>query len=118
MAKLKGKEDTIIQMYNDGTTIFDIATEYGVNNKTIHRLLHRNGVLTPRREYTILRKKYTVGNRESKYNMKERVFSPEFLAKQRENTRINDEHIQYIRFENTTEDQRLVDNILCRPLIG
>ena len=57
-------------------------------------------------------------HRRSKYKMKERKFSPEFLARQKENTRINDEHIQYIKFENTTEDQRLVDNILCRPLIG
>ena len=118
MVKLKGEEDTVVQMYNNGATIFDIATEYGVNNTTIHRLLHKNGVLTPRREYTTSRKKYTVGNRESKYKMKERVFSPEFLAKQKENTRINDEHIQYIKFENTTEDQKLVVNILSRPIVG
>ena len=118
MAKLEGKEDTILEMYNNGVTIYDIATEYGVDNTTIHRLLHKNGVLTPRRKYTTSRKKYTVGNRESKYKMKKRVFSPEFLARQKENTRINDEHIQYIRYVNTTEDQRLVDNILCRPLIG
>ena len=57
-------------------------------------------------------------HRRSNYNMKVRKFSPEFLARQKENTRINDEHIQYIRYVNTTEDQKLVDNILCRPLIG
>ena len=118
MAKLKGQEDTVVQMYNNGATTFDIATEYGVNNTTIHRLLHKNGVLTPRREYTTLRKKYTVGNRESKYKMKERVFSPEFLAKQRENTMINNKYIQYVRFEYSTEDQKLIDNLLSRPIIG
>ena len=118
MLSLKDKADEIIKMYNEGALTYDIATEYGVNNTTIHRLLHKNGVLTPRREYTTLRKKYTVGNRESKYKMKERVFSPEFLAKQKENTRINNEHITYIKFTHSTEDQRLVDNILCRPIIG
>ena len=118
MAKLKGQEDTVVQMYNNGATTFDIATEYGVNNTTIHRLLHKNGVLTPRREYTTLRKKYTVGNRESKYKMKERVFSPELLAKIKENTRINDERIQYISFVRATEDQYLVSNIINHPIIG
>jgi len=50
--------------------------------------------------------------------MKERVFSPEFLAKQKENTRVNDKYIQYIKFEHSTEDQKLVDNLLSRPIIG
>jgi len=40
------------------------------------------------------------------------------LARQKENTKINDSKIEYIQFEHSTEDQRLIDNILRRPIIG
>ena len=111
MRSLIGQADTIITMYNEGVRIYEIATEYGVADTTIQRFLHRNGIPTPRRNVH-------VGNRKSKYKMQERVFSPEFLARQKENTRVNDDKIQYIQFKNTIEDQILVTNILSRPIIG
>jgi len=52
-----------------------------------------------------------------KSNIK-RVFSPELIAKMKENTRINNDKIQYIKFEHATGDQKLVDNLLNRPIIG
>ena len=113
MCKLKGQEDTIVKMYNNGSRIFEIATKYGVADTTIHRLLHKKKIPVYRKNI-----KPSIGRRKSKYNMKERVFSPEFLAKQRENTRINDKYIQYVRFEHSTEDQKLIDNLLSRPIIG
>lgn len=50
--------------------------------------------------------------------MKERKFSPGLVARIKENTRINDTKIKYVNFERSTEDQKLVDNILSRPIIG
>ena len=113
MCKLKGQEDTIVKMYNNGSRIFEIATKYGVADTTIHRLLHKKKIPVYRKNI-----KPSIGRRKSKYNMKERVFSPEFLAKQKENTMINNKYIKYIKFENTTEDQVLITNILNRPIIG
>jgi hypothetical protein len=54
----------------------------------------------------------------TKYGMKERKFSPGLVARIKENTRINDTKIKYVNFERSTEDQKLVDNILSRPIIG
>lgn len=113
MSKLKGQEDTIIKMYNDGLQIYEIATKYGVNDTTIHRLLHKHKIPVERKNY-----KPSIGRRKSKYDMKKRVFSPELKAKIAENTRINNAKIKYIKFYNTTEDQILITNILSRPIIG
>lgn len=35
-----------------------------------------------------------------------------------ENNRINDKQIEYVEFEHSTEDQRLISNILRMPIIG
>ena len=47
-----------------------------------------------------------------------RKFSPEFLAHQAEITRLNEGKIKYIKFEHSTDDQKLISNILNRPIIG
>jgi len=39
-------------------------------------------------------------------------------VRQKENTKVNDEHIEYIKFVHSTEDQRLIDNLLKRAIIG
>jgi len=58
-------------------------------------------------------------NNLAKWNFYDKPKKSEWLkAKQKENTKVNDEHIEYIRFERGTEDQRLVDNLLKRAIIG
>ena len=56
-----------------------------------------------------------IGNhraRVTKYGMHEREFSPELKAKMKENSRINNKGIKYIKFTHTTQDQRLMAEIL------
>jgi len=107
MSKLKGQVDAIIKMYNEGKRIYEIATKYGVNDTTIHRLLHKHKIPVERKNY-----KPSIGRRRSKYNMKKREFSSELIAKMKENTRINNGKIEYVRSYNSIQDQRLVRNIL------
>jgi len=106
MAKLRGEEDQIINMYKGGSRVAEIADRCKVHTVTIQRLLHRQKI-------PVIRGKY----KPRKSNIK-RVFSLELTAKMKENTRINNEHIQYIKFEHSTADQKLVDNLLNRPIIG
>jgi len=103
-------KDYIIKMYNEGWHIIDIANQYGVDCRTIHRRLKKWGYEVKRRS--------GYRQRKSGYNMKAREFSPELKAKIAENTRINNAKIKYINFYNTTEDQILITNILSRPIIG
>lgn len=44
--------------------------------------------------------------------------SSELLAQRKINTKVNDKHIHYIEFKNTTEEQRSVANIIRHPIIG
>ena len=57
-----------------------------------------------------------------KYGMHEREFSPELLARMKENSRINNDPkkgIQYVKFGKATRrDQYLIYNIINRPIIG
>jgi len=109
MCKLRGKEKNIVKMYNSRSRIEEIANKFGVHTVTIQRLLHKQKVPVNRSNYK---------PRRSNYNMKKRVYSKELLMKQKENTRINNKYINYIKFEHSTEDQRLIDNILSKPIIG
>uniref|UniRef100_A0A6M3IF38 Uncharacterized protein n=1 Tax=viral metagenome TaxID=1070528 RepID=A0A6M3IF38_9ZZZZ len=107
----KGHEDEIAQMYQQGVKLIDIAEEYGVDFRTIRKVLRKMKI-------PVKCEREGGSSRKSKYKMKERVFSPELLAKMKENTRINDERIQYVNFVRTTEDQYLVSNIINHPIIG
>jgi len=107
--RIRANKDKIIAMYEADTSLIHIAVEYGVADCTIYRYLQKWGVPLKRGIYR--RRKREV----KKYKRK---FSPEFLAHQAEITRLNKGKIKYIKFEGTTEDQKLVSNILCRPVIG
>ena len=109
MAKLRGKEAEIVKMYKQNNRITEIANKCKVHTVTIQRLLHKQKIPVNRRN---------IKPRKSNYNMKKREYSPELITKMKENTRTNDKYIKYIRFEHSTADQRLVDNILSRPVIG
>ena len=102
----------IIAKYNQDMPISEIAELYDVSHSVIYLRLVKWGVRI---------KKYAVARRrkvEKPRKRYKRKFSPELLAKQKENSRVNDEHIKCVEFERSTYDQRLIDNILNRPVIG
>ena len=109
---IDNNRENIIAKYNQNMPISEIAELYGVSHSVIYLRLVKWGVRI---------KKYTAARRrriEKPRRRYKRKFSPELLAKQKENSRMNDEHISYVEFEGVTEDQKLVRNILCRPVIG
>ena len=107
--RIRANKDKIIEMYKADTHIIDIAEEFGVVESTIHRHLRNWGVPLKRGAYK---------RRKKKVKKFKRKFSPELLAKFKENSRLSKGNIKYIKFENTTEDQRLISNILNHPIIG
>lgn len=102
-ARIKAEKEKIIKMYKDNIPIFDIAKEYGVVETTICRQLKIWDVPVKRRAYQ--RKKKRANN-------PKRKFSPELLAKMKENTRINNEHIKFFGTVRTRDDNFLVRSVL------
>ena len=102
--------ENIIAKYSEGMNIIDIAELYNVAYSTIYFRLLKWGVKIRKHGGARLRRGRPVRQK--------RVFSLELLVKMKKNSRINDEQINYVEFEGVTEDQKLVRNILCRPIIG
>ena len=104
--------ENIITKYEQGMSITAIAKLYNVAYTTIYYRLIRWGVA--------IRKHGGVRIPKGKKLIKKykRRFSPELQAKLKENSRINNEHIEYVEFRHSTEDQKLIDNILNHPIIG
>jgi len=100
----EAEKERIIKMYKDNVGILNIAREYGVVETTICRRLKKWGIQVKRRAY-YRRKKH-------KENKTKREFSPELLAKMKENTRINNQHIKFFDTVETGKDKFLVQNIL------
>ena len=107
--RIRADKAKIIEMYEADTHIIDIAKEYGVVESTIHRHLRNWGVPLKRGAYR---------RRKRKVNEFKRKFSEVFLARQAENTRINNMLIKHCEFEHSTEDQLLVSNIIQHPILG
>ena len=115
---LMDNREEIIQKDKQDIPITKIAREYGVSFTTIYRLLKKWGRKRDfRRKYFKLPKDQKTEKEGKLIAFKKRI-SPELLAKMKENTRINNEKIRYVEFIRGTEDQKLVDNILSRPIIG
>ena len=111
-AYIDSNRANIIAKYNEGMMIIDIAELYDVSKSIIYLRLVKWGIRI--KKYTNARRR----NIEKPRKHYKRKFSPEFLAHQAEITRLNEGKIKYVKFEGTTEDQKLVSNILCRPVIG
>jgi len=107
-AKVKADQVNIITAYEGGADIAELADEYNIRINTLCRKLRGWGVKVRRGDY----------KEKNVYVPYKRKFSPELLAKMKENTRINNERIQYVSFVRTTEDQDLVSNIINHPIIG
>ena len=104
-ARIKAEKEKIIKMYKDDIPILDIAREYGVVSTSLWRHLRNWGVIIMRKSYK--RKKKKVNN--FKQN-----FSPELLAKIKENTRINNKYIKFYKVVETVHDNYLVQEVLKR----
>ena len=102
----------IIAKYKQNMPINEIAELYGVSHSVIYLRLVKWGVKIKR--YTNARRR----NIEKPRKHYKRKFSPEYLAHQAEITKLNEGKIKYIKFEHSTDDQKLVRNILCRSVIG
>ena len=104
----RGK-NKIIKRYKNGILINTIARDYNVEIDTICRRLKKWGVKLRKGDF----------KRKPKFVKHfKRVFSPGLKARMAENTRINNIHIRHCEFVHITEDQKLISNILCRPIIG
>lgn len=100
----------IIAKYEQDMSITAIAELYEVAYTTIYYRLLRWNVK--------IRKHGGVRRRKGRLARQKRRFSPELQAIMKENSRVNDSKIEYVKFERSTEDQRLIENIICHPIIG
>ncbi len=107
--KIRKDKNIIIKMYNDNVPTMDIAKKYNVVSTSICRHLKKWGVEVKRKPYQI---------RVKKMKRQKRNFSLELRAIMKENTRINNKYMKHCEFEHTTEDQRLITNIISRSIIG
>jgi len=99
----------IIEMYKSGVDILELADECNICVNTICHKLHIWGV------------KIRDGDWHKKKYIPKQKFSPELMAKMKENSRINNDPkkgIQYVKFVRTTADQYLISNITNHPIIG
>jgi len=113
-AYIDENKNNIIEKYTNNAPINTIAELYGVANSTIYLRLTKWGV--PIRQYKgIMRREEEKITGRKHYK---RAFSKAFLVRQKENTRVNNEHIKYVKFEHGTEDQKLVEHLLMLPIIG
>jgi len=108
-ARIKAEKEKIIRMYKNDIRVLDIAEEYGVVETSIYRHLKKWSIPIKRKPYQ---------PREKKVKDFKRKFSPELQVKMKENTKINNKYIKHCEFKHATEDQRLVANIINRPIIG
>ena len=108
-AKIKSDKDIIIAMYNDNILTSAIADKYNVKVSTICMHLKKWGIKLKKGAY----------NRHTPQRIKYKMeISPKLLAQRKINSQVNDKKIKYIKFVNTTEDQRLIDSIIQHPIIG
>lgn len=102
---LLDNKENIIQKYNENVRVYDIAKLYGVAESTIYIKLSQWGIRKKRSKRVCRRET-------GKPARVKRKFSPELLAKMKENTRINNQHIKFYETVETIHDEFLVQNIL------
>jgi len=111
-ARIQADKAIIIEMYANDISISNIAVDYDVKVDTICRRLRKWGVKIKSNDW----------HKKEKSKRIEQKFSPELLAKMKENSRINNDKkkgIQYVKFGKATRrDQYLIHNIINRPVIG
>ena len=106
---LDQNKKVIIKRYNEGVGIHILAGEYNVGVDTICRRLRTWGEKVRKGDYHRKKK-----NRKHWY----RKFSKEFIKNRAMLTKKYGNLIKYPKGFNKTSDQKLVRNILNRPIIG
>ena len=107
-ARIQADRAIIILMYASGVPIAKLASNYDVKVDTLCRRLRQWGEKIKSNDW----------HKKVKGKSPKQKFSPGLLARMKENTRVNNERIQYVSFTHTTEDQRLVANIISHAIIG
>lgn len=102
---LLDNKEAIIQKYNENVPVYDIARLYEVAESTIYIKLSQWGI-RKRRSKRVCRRE------NEKPARVKRNFSPEFLARRKENTQINNRFMKSYKTVETTHDKFLVQNIL------
>jgi predicted DNA-binding protein YlxM (UPF0122 family) len=110
---IKDNKENIIREYSEGMSVSEIAELYNVALSTIYVKLGNWGIVVKQYRGAFRRR-----NEKTKKTRYKREFSQAFIANRKANTVVNDGKIDYIEFINSTEDQRLVRNLLSRPIIG
>lgn len=109
-AVIQEDKEKIIKMYEDKEKVADIANKYEVHESTIYIHLRKWGVKLRRGAYSHRKKE-----RKHWY----RKFSKEFLERRAEIQRLCGDKVKYVKdYENSTEEQKLISNIIQRPIIG
>ena len=109
-ARIQSDKVKIIEMYESGVDITEIADKYNLKVNTLCQRLRRWGVKIRGGDW----------HKKEKYQLIQK-FSPELLAKMKINTEINNDPkkgIQYVKFVRTTADQYLISNIINHSVIG
>ena len=110
-ARIQSDKAKIIEMYNGGVAVAGIADEYNVKVDSLCRRLLSWGIEIKSGDW----------HKKEECKRFKQKFSPELLAKMKENSRINNDKkkgIQYVKFVRTTADQYLISNIINHPVIG
>lgn len=102
---LLDNKEAIIQKYNEGKRVYEIAEIYKVAESTIYIKLGQWGVRKRKSKRAFRR----IGEKPAKFK---RVFSPEFLANREKNTKTNNKYIKFYRTVETKDDRFLVKEIL------
>ena len=111
---INDNQANITSKCNEGMPVSAIAKLYNVTTSVIYLRLIKWGVTITCSNHRASHRKNEIPGKHYK-----RKFSPEFLARQKENTKINDGQIKYVKnFEQATEDQGLVENIINHPLLA
>ena len=104
--RILSNKDAIIQKYNDGMRVADVAKFYGVGESVIYNQLKQWEVRLVRRKKT--RGITNVTTREK------REFSPWLIEKMKQNKKINENDKKYKHFDikQSKSDERLIHNFM------
>ena len=105
--RILSNKDAIIQKYNDGMRVADVAKFYGVGETVIYDRLKEWGV-------RLVKRGRARGITQQKIIREQREFSPWLIEKMKQNKKVNDNNKDYKRFivEQGKDDERLIHNLM------
>ena len=105
--RILANKNSIIQKYNDGMRVADVAKFYGVGETVIYDRLKEWGV-------RLVKRGRARGITQQKIIREQREFSPWLLEKMKQNSRINNNDRGYKHFDlkQNKSDERLIHNFM------